>query len=146
MSIRDGFAEHSVMLTVASWSTTPLNLFNVWRNGKIPSTRTIGLSAPPDAVPWTGAARLSIPEVVFFTASSSRAASSVVTSEASSWSVGVSWFNHEYVFGRKLDTTERTLSVSALVPVSDSDSTGNFTTMEGSDVGGLALPSGIQCC
>ena len=60
-----------VMLTVAIWSTTPLNLFNVWRNDEIPSITPMGLSAPPtaDAVRWTGAATMLISEMALLVAS-----------------------------------------------------------------------------
>ena len=45
-----------------------------------------------------------------------------------------------------MDTTERILGVLTLVPISDGGSSGDFTTMEGSEVEGLlALPSGIAC-
>ena len=46
-----------------------------------------------------------------------------------------------------LDTTERTLNVSALVPISDGGSSGDFTTMEGSEVEVLLVsPSGRARC
>jgi len=95
MSIRDGLAGHSMMLTVAIGSTRSMNFFNVSRN-ETQLTAAVGLSVPliADAVRWTGAATVLISEVAFFVASSSRTACAVVTSEASNWSVGVSWFIH----------------------------------------------------
>ena len=51
-------------------------------------------------------------------------------------------------FGQKiLDTSERTLGVSVLVPISDGGSSGDFTMTEGIEVEGLlAFPSKIACC
>jgi len=62
MGIRDGLAVHLVMLTVAIWSTTPLNSFNVLKNEETQSTRATGLSAPltTDTVLWTGVATVLI--------------------------------------------------------------------------------------
>ena len=99
MSIRDGLAGHKVRLTVAIFSTAAWNFSNVLRNEEIQSTRVIGLSVPlsADAALWTGAATVLMSEMAFVAAS--RATSTVVTSEASSWSDGVSWFIHEHSDG-----------------------------------------------
>ena len=103
ISARDGLAGRSITLAMAIWSTMPLNFSNDLRNEEIQSTRLIGLSVSLTAgvTLWTGAATVLIAGVAFFVASSSRAASAVVTSGVSSRSDGVSWFIHEYVFGRK---------------------------------------------
>ena len=109
MSIQDGLVGHGVMLTVAIWATTLLNFFNDLTNDEIQSIRAIGLSVllTADAMLWTGAATMLIAEMASFVASISRATSAVVTSEASGWSVVISWFIHEDVFGRKLWTQPR---------------------------------------
>ena len=93
MSIRDGPAGRSVMLTVEIWSTTPLNFSNVPRNDDIESITAIGLSMllTADAVLLTDTATGLIPEVAFPVASISLAGSAVLISEVSNWSVIVSW-------------------------------------------------------
>ena len=90
--------------TVAILSTMPLNFSNVLRNDEIQSTRAIGLSVPlrEDATLWMDAATVLISELAFFAASSSRDASTVVTSGVSNWLVGVSWFIREYLGYGKL--------------------------------------------
>ena len=46
-----------------------------------------------------------------------------------------------------LDTSERTLGVSGLVPVSGSDSSGERTTTGRREIGGaLVFSSGMACC
>ena len=77
------------------------------------------MSLTAEAALWIEPVTVLISELAPFAASSFRAASAVVTSEVSSWSVGVSWFIHEYVFGRQLWTQLRTLGALALVPMSD---------------------------
>ena len=79
---------------MAILSAMALNFFNVLRNEEIQFIRLIG-SVPlmADAVLWTpGAATMFILDLAFFAASSSRAASTAVTSGVSSWSDGISWF------------------------------------------------------
>ena len=110
------------------------------------------MSPTAEAVLWTGAAIVLIPDFAFFAAASSRAASTAVTSVVSSWSDGVSWFI-QIRFGRKTGHNwERTWGVSALaalllVLVNDAVSLEDCTTMDGNKVEGLlALAWETGCC
>jgi len=96
--IIDGLTEHRVTLTVAILYRTRLKFSNVLRNEEIQLTKGIGLSVPlsADAMLWMGLATVLISELAFSAASNFRAASTVVTSGVSSWSVGVSCFIREY--------------------------------------------------
>ena len=95
--IINGLAGHRVIPTVAILSTMPLKFSNVLRNEETQSIRAIGLLVPlsADAALWVGATAVLISELAFSAASSSRAASAVLTSGVSSCSVWVSWFIRE---------------------------------------------------
>ena len=109
MSIRDGLAGRSGTLTMAIWSTTPLNFHNVLGNDDTQSVRAFGLSVllTADAVLSTDAATRLIPETAFPAPSIFSAGSAVLMSEVSSWLAVVSRFIHEHLCGRKLRTQPR---------------------------------------
>ena len=90
MSI-DRLAGRSVMLTVAILSMVTLNVSNALSNEGIQSTSLTGLLGPRSAV-WEDGATVRISKIAFFAAS--RAASTAVTSCASIWADGFSWFIH----------------------------------------------------
>ena len=83
-----------VMLALTTLSMIPLNVCNVLSNEEIPSMRLIGLSGllTAGALLRASGAVMFIPEIAFLAAS--KAVSTAVTPEVSSWSDGISWFNH----------------------------------------------------